>query len=56
MADIEELYDSDEPADDCETTTKKETIATFDPMSRIQFEGDYHDVADDVISVRIEPH
>jgi len=25
-------------------------------MSRIQFEGDCHDAADDVISVRIEPH
>ena len=54
MADIEELYDSDEPADDCETATTKEAIATVDPMSRIQFNRD--DVADDVISVRIDPH
>lgn len=56
MTGVEQLYDSNEPANDCEITTTRETIATVDPLSRIQFEGDYDDMDDDVISVRIEPH
>lgn len=56
MTGVEELYDSNEPANDCDITTTEETIATVDPLSRIQFEGDYHDMDDDVISVRIEPY
>jgi hypothetical protein len=54
MDDIEELYDSKHPAEDCEISIEEETLTTVDPVSRLHPEVGSYDTTDDVISVRID--